>query len=265
MKVGIVGFGVVGSAIREGFKFLGHEVFIHDIKLRTKLDSVLPTDICFLCVPTPASSDGSCNTDIVEEVVGQLDELGYTGVICIKSTVTPGTTKKLQSEYPNSEICFVPEFLRERCAPEDFIHNHDICIIGASSERTYKTVVAAHGTLPKNLIRVDETEAELSKYFNNVYNATLITFANSFYEICKKFDVNYTNVKSAIINREHINDVYLDCRPDLRGFGGMCLPKDTKNLAFLCDKYGIDVDFFKNLLDENDKYEMTVFEGMRKK
>ena len=45
----------------------------------------------------------------------------------------------------------------------------------------------------------------------------------------------------------------------------MCLPKDTKNLAFLCDKYGIDVDFFKNLLDENDKYEMTVFEGMRKK
>ena len=67
-----------------------------------------------------------------------------------------------------------------------------------------------------------------------------------------------------MVQREHINDCYLNCREDLRGFGGMCLPKDTKAINFLVKELGIDVDFFNSILEENDKYEVTVFSGMRK-
>ena len=76
--------------------------------------------------------------------------------------------------------------------------------------------------------------------------------------------VNYSNIKNAMVNRENIGDNYLDCNKDLRGFGGMCLPKDVNALNYLIKKLNVDVDFFKNLSDENKKYKTTVFKGMRK-
>ena len=87
------------------------------------------------------------------------------------------------------------------------------------------------------------------KYFSNSYKALRITFANSFYEICKKMDINYSNVKETIIDRDHINDVYLDCNENLRGFGGMCLPKDVSALNYLSKNLGLGIEFFKNLLN----------------
>ena len=112
-------------------------------------------------------------------------------------------------------------------------------------------------------MQLSVTEAELVKYFNNVYNSTLIIFANSFYELCKSLDANYSEVKNAATQRDHINDKYLDCNENLRGFGGVCLPKDTRALAALVEKNNLDVDFFKMLLSENKKYKTTTYEGMR--
>jgi len=264
MKIGIVGLGVVGGAIRYGFEKLGHDVAFHDIALETKIDDVLGSEVCFLCVPSPSSPDGSCNVSIVEEVVDTLLNKQYTGTICIKSTVVPGTTARLREKHNTDQICFVPEFLRERCASIDFVENHDVCIIGCTDEQSYKIVKQAHGHLPKRFKKLTPTEAELTKYFNNVYNATLITFANSFYEVCTASGANYTKVKNAIVMRDHIQDIYLDCNKNFRGFGGMCLPKDTKALAHLCKERNIDVDFFDNIIEENSKYKVTVFKGMRK-
>ena len=110
---------------------------------------------------------------------------------------------------------------------------------------------------------LDIKEAELCKYFNNVYNATLITFANSFYEICKGLGVDYTTVKNAISKREKIADVYLECNENMRGFGGVCLPKDTAALDSLAKELNLDVDFFRMIISENKKYKTTVFKGMR--
>jgi len=67
-----------------------------------------------------------------------------------------------------------------------------------------------------------------------------------------------------MVTIDHIPDKYLDCNKSFRGFGGMCLPKDTKALNNLCESNDIPVQFFKMLLDENDKYETTVYKGMRK-
>lgn len=262
MKIGIIGVGVVGGAVKYGLEKIGHRVIPHDLTLETKLEDVLDTELCFVCVPTPSNSDGSCNTSIVESVVSDLDRLGYSGLVSIKSTVEPGTTDSLSAKY-DVRLSFTPEFLRERAAEIDFLENHDVCVIGAYNRDDYATIEKAHGRIPKKVVFLQPKEAELAKYFNNVYNATLITFANSFYEVCQEFGVDYGNVKDAVVNRDHINDIYLDANENFRGFSGMCLPKDTRAMASLCARKGLDVEFFKDLLKENAKYKATVLEGMR--
>ena len=263
MKIGIIGVGIVGGAIKHGFERLGHEIKIHDTRHYTSIEDVKNTEINFICVPTPSLKNGKCNVHIVEDVVDELNNIDYEGIIAIKSTVEPGTTEMLKSKYPNRKICFVPEFLRERCAITDFIERHDVCVIGTDDDEIFKTVKESHGTYPNKFSKVSETEAELVKYFNNVYAATLITFANNFYEICEGLGVDYNNVKNSVVNREHIVDKYLDCNKNFRGFGGVCLPKDTKALVHISEQLGLKGNFFENILKENGRYETTIFEGMR--
>jgi len=264
MNIGIIGIGIVGSAIKYGFEKLGHTVVCHDIKLTTAIEDVVDTDICYICVPTPSDSEGACDVTIVEEVIADLHALCYKGIASIKSTVVPGTTARLQKEYPELKICFVPEFLRERCAEVDFTEKHDLCIIGTDSEVVYEQVKLSHGKYPKTIKQLSPTEAELAKYFNNIFNATLITFANSFFEVCNSLGAEYTSIKDALTNIDHIPDKYLDCNPSFRGFGGMCLPKDTRAMNHFCRNQGLLVSFFDLLIKENSKYETTVYKGMRK-
>jgi len=264
MKIGIVGLGVVGSAVRYGFEKLGHTVGYHDIKYNTSLDDVVDTEVCYICVPTPTRGEGECDVSIVREVVLELNSREYKGVVAIKSTVAPGTTRSLQESFPNLDLCFVPEFLRERCPEVDFMENHDLCIIGTDSDEVFNIIKKCHGKYPKVFKQMSSVEAELSKYFNNIFNATLIIFANSFYEVCQRLGADYASVKDAMTIRSHIPDLYLDCNESFRGFGGMCLPKDTKAIAALCENMHLDIEFFKMLLKENSKYKITVFTGMRK-
>ena len=264
MKIGVVGLGVVGSAIKTGFTELGHDVFCHDVKLDTSLEDVLETKICYICVPTPSNEDGSCNVSIVESVVEKLSSMSYKGLLIIKSTVEPGTTDKLSEKFPNLDLGFVPEFLRERCAISDFIVHHDVCIVGVNTKEHFKLVKKSHGYYPKEFVLVSPSEAEICKYFSNIYNATLITFANSFYEVCSKMDISYDNVRHAVQKRWNVSGEYLDCNKNFRGFGGVCLPKDTKAMNTFCKVNNIPVDFFDNILKENKKYTTTVPKGMRK-
>ena len=97
-----------------------------------------------------------------------------------------------------------------------------------------------------------------------MYNATLITFANAFYEVCKISGADYSVVKNAMVRRDHIFDKYLDCNENLRGFGGRCLPKDTSAIAAFAKDNDLSMKLFETIVDDNNKYEKTVFEGMRK-
>tara|TARA_Y100001938_G_scaffold150797_1_gene243488 strand:+ start:74 stop:874 length:801 start_codon:yes stop_codon:yes gene_type:complete len=263
LKIGILGVGVVGSAVKYGLEKLGHNIWVHDLRLGTTIQNVLGTEMCYICVPTPSLETGQCDTAIVEKVVHELEQHGYDGIIAIKSTVEPGTTEKLRKETGNDKICFVPEFLRERCAISDFIENHDLCVIGTEDMKIFDLVKKSHGSYPKKVVQLSPTEAEFCKYFSNVYNATLITFANNFSEICEKMNVNYSNVKNAVVNRNHITDSYLDCNDSFRGFGGVCLPKDTKAMAFISSMLETEGEMFEFLIKENNKYKITVPKGMR--
>lgn len=262
MKIGIVGLGVVGSACRAGFELIGHTVNVHDIKMNTSLTNLLETEVIYVCVPTPENVDGSCNIDAIEATVAELTRLEYKGVVALKSTSTPGTTQTLINKY-KLRICFVPEFLRERCAVEDFVNNHELLAVGTDDPQIYEIVVKSHGLLPKHTSMLNPTEAEVLKYFSNVFNAVRVVFSNNMYEICKSMDIDYTKIKDTYLLRNTASPDYMDVNEELRGYGGMCLPKDTKALDALIKQLGLDLKLFETIDQDNQKFKRTVFPGMR--
>lgn len=228
--IGVCGsLGCVGSAVKSGLERLGHKVIGHDIRAGTSIEDLLETDVVFICVPTPADKEtGKCDTSIVENVVKELDSLHYKGVIAIKSTVAPTTTDKLQKRYPALEICFVPEFLRERSAFSDFIENHNVCVVGAHANRTYELIKEIHGHYPKSFVKLKPIEAELVKYYHNVFNALRVVWANNFYELATALGADYTAVKNAAAKQGAFLDMYMDCNENFRGYTGLCVVEGTK-------------------------------------
>jgi UDPglucose 6-dehydrogenase len=263
MKLGIIGLGAVGTANKDGFEYLCHSVVVHDIKLDTTIQDILDTEIAFLCVPTPQADDGSCDTSIIESVIKELNLYNYKGIVAIRSTVVPGFTQRMIDTYRNLTICFVPEFLRERCAADDFINNHKLLAIGTHDIWVYHKLVKAHGELPEHTEHLTPNEAEVLKYYNNVYAALRVTFANVMYEICEKLDCDYTTIKNAYVKTGKAIDMYLDVNPSLRGYGGMCLPKDTQAIASLINELGLDLELIKSIHHDNSKFKKTVFNGLR--
>jgi len=260
MKIGVIGIGKVGSAITYGFRRIGHEVLEHDVKLGTNISVVLPAPIIFICVPTPTLYDGRCDCSIVRSVVGELVDAKYQGLVVIKSTVEPGTTEAL-SELVDLRLAFCPEFLRERAAFSDFVEGNDVCIIGVGPDRHYdgealdhyELIKKAHGSLPKKFVLLTATEAELAKYFCNVYNALRVVFACQFYDVCQMLEADYTAIKNAVVHRHNIEDAYLDANEQLRGFGGSCLPKDTLAFASFLERMKLDLPLFKAIVKINQE------------
>jgi len=272
MKIGVVGCGVVGSAVADGLERVGNGVFRHDTKLHTKCYDLLLSrpEIIYICVPTPSNEDGSCNISIVRDVLYDLNRLGHVAgpmrpIIAIKSTVPPGTTEHLRSliNWGFQDICFVPEFLRERSAFSDFVNNHDLLAIGSSNANTISLIKECHGKLPKKVVSMTATEAELLKYYSNCFNAARITFANVMFEVCKACGADYDRVKNAFMLRETATDMYMDANDNFRGYSGPCLPKDTNALRALIKEKGMPFQLFDAIANDNNLFTATVPEGMR--
>lgn len=255
MVIGIIGKGVVGTAIKKGFEKINHTVKYHDIKHDTKIQDVLNTEIIYICVGTPSDKDGHCDITAVLSVVEELNNLNYKGIVSIKSTVKPGTTSKLIEKYPDLTFCFVPEFLREKCAYEDFVYNNSVLVVGTDDKKVYDMIVESHGALPTHKVQLTVIEAELMKYFSNTYKAMRIIFANSFHKLAKHFGGNYNAIKDAFLFHAVEEGHYLRVNKDFGyGYGGMCLPKDTKAMKSLVEEEGLDLNVFKFLEEENEKF-----------
>jgi len=264
MNIGIIGLGVVGSANAYGFKKLGHKVFVHDLKLNTSIEDTLNTQLVFICVPTPSKKNGACDTRTVEKIIRLLNNKKYQGIICIRSSTEPGFTQRMINKYQNKKICFVPEFLRERCAIQDFTKDHQLLAVGTKSKKIFNIVVKAHGYFPVNKEMLTPSEAEILKYFINLYASLRITFANIFYEIANKFDSNYNKIKNCYIKTGRGSPkMYLDVNSKLRGYAGICLPKDTKSIIHLIKKKKLKFDLISSIHSDNKKLKKTVFKGMR--
>jgi len=236
--IGIIGQGFVGNAVFQKFKnhFSIDTFDIVPSKSNTSYEKVIQNKIIFICLPTPMNHDGSCNTSIVEGEIEKLDKLGkYT--IVVKSTIIPGTTKAWNKKY-NSDIVFNPEFLTEKNAVKDF-ENQKHIVLGGPKNATEKIRKIFEVVFEKAKIScVEETAAELLKYYLNCFLAVKVSFANEMYQLSQKLGVNYDNLLSMVLEDERIGKTHLNVpgHDGDFGFGGHCFPKDTKALIKLTDE-----------------------------
>ncbi len=242
-KIGIVGRGFVGSAVEFGFSpnvGCDAEVRVYDKDPNKSLHSLKETinesDYVFVSVPTPSNQDGSINLDIIYDLFDEIDKvIDYEAeqhpVIMIRSTVTPGTTRKIQQEYPKMYIVFNPEFLTERSAKFDFI-NQSRFVIGGSWGSTTKVEQLYKWRFGESIpvIKTNFETAELIKYMCNCYFATKVSFLNEMYQIADKCSANWEEAIEGFVRDGRIGHSHLNVPgPDGKfGFGGSCFPKDLQ-------------------------------------
>ncbi len=255
MRIGVIGLGMVGEAVAYGLRRIGHDVRGFDVnadKATHSYRDILFTELAFICVPTPNSPDGRCDTSAVGMALDRLGGSGYRGLAVIKSTVPPGTTEAFTKNIIGLRLAFCPEFLRERARFSDFVENQELCIAGVFKEFDAELIRAAHGNLPKHFVVMSPTEAELAKYFVNCFNAYRVNFANAFYDVCQATGADYTTIKDAVTKRSGIMPDYLTCNEQTRGFGGACLPKDTRAFAAFVRQMSYTRSLFDRIVEDNE-------------
>ena len=256
MRIGIVGQGYVGTAVKTVFEKhyetntfdLNGDCTCTDIE-----DLVAASDIIFVCVPTPMKKDGSCDTSIVEAVVKDIDEIVsfFTNkdhrIVAIKSTVTPGTTNRLNKKYKNISVIFNPEFLTEANFIEDF-KNQSRIIIGGERPSTTKLRQVYSLVFPDvKIVKTGSITAEMVKYFTNTFLATKVSFANEMKMLCDGLNIDYDKVVEYSTYDERLGKSHWAVPgPDGKlGFGGSCFPKDLNALI----KTAEELDIFTNVLN----------------
>lgn len=264
-KLGIIGQGFVGGAVREGFK--NHfELYLYDKfseeKSNTDLRGVVTNaSVIFVCVPTPMDArTGEASTAIVEEVVAEIDELaadiGVNPTLIIKSTVPPGTTERINDVTSYCEVTFNPEFLTEANAINDF-RNQNRIIVGTCDGYNGGDVVRVFRTVfpDVRLEVVNSREAEMCKYIINTFLSVKVSFANEIYDICNATGIDYNTAKDlANLDPRLGNSHWMVPGPDGdRGFGGHCFPKDLNALCFFADRNEVLTNVLRATLKTNDR------------
>ena len=261
-KIGIIGKGFVGSAVEFGFSAqtgCDAELRVYDKdkskSTHTLKETVNKSDVIFVSVPTPSNTDGSMNLDIVEQALQDISDVNTVSdnVVLLRSTVTPGTTRKLQEKYPNLRIVFNPEFLTERNAKYDFINQARI-IIGGGDTILQKHYVEKVGDLYRSrfgesqpVIETNWETAELIKYMSNCFFTTKISFLNEMHQIAEKCGVDWTIALDGFFRDGRVGHSHMNVPgPDGKfGFGGSCFPKDIMALS----KIGKEVGYNLNILE----------------
>ena len=230
LKIGIIGVGTVGKAVKNWFEKKNYPIFLYD--KYTKIGSteeINEADVVFICVPTPFNEEGNGYDDTA--VIESLKILSGLKIVVIKSTILPGSTDKFQKRFPQHNILFAPEFLRHETALKDFLHP-DRQIVGytTKSKRIAKKILNILPKAPYQRI-IPSEEAEMVKYFGNCFLAMRVIFAEQIYDICQALDINYNLVKEVAGHDPRIGQSHLNVFPKgLRGYNGPCLPKDVKTL-----------------------------------
>jgi len=251
-RIGIIGVGMVGGVIKRYFeKKPNYQLFIYDKgKSLGSMEEVNKAEFIYLCVPTPYEEGIGCDISIINDVVSKLKG---NKTIIIKSTVIPGTTESLQKKYPQHKFLFNPEFLTEATADQDMEYP-DRQIVGYTDEsyNIAKEILMQLPLAPFERI-VPATEAEMIKYANNSWFAVKVGFVNQIYDLCEKIKIDYKTVLEGLATDKRVGRTHLKVwHKGYRGFGGKCIPKDSKSLLFFAKQKEVHMPILKSANDYND-------------
>lgn len=203
----------------------------------------------FISVPTPCRPNGECNTSIVETVVDQLfNQHTKRTIILVKSTVQPGTCRKLHSKYFKDnmfEIVFVPEFLTEVRANLD-MYEAKFSMFGTYDGSYPNDVVDMFKKLYKHnsdmkVVYKKFEACEIFKYTVNCFLGVKVWFFNEIYEICEHLGIEYNDFRTLLPLEPRVGMAHtLVPGPDGKfGFGGACLVKENRALSYFQNTLGI--------------------------
>ena len=230
------------------------------LKFSTDLkNSILKSDIIFICVGTPTkkNANGADLSQIYDVAKKIRNSVSKFKIIITKSTV-PVTTgdeiEKIISQKVSKKLFSVvsnPEFLREGEAIRDFTYP-DRIVIGTNNKKSNKVLKNLYSPLISKGAKYFNTSrkaAELIKYASNSFLATKITFINELANLCEKIDVNIEDISIGMGLDKRIGGRFLRAGP---AYGGSCFPKDTKAIINTADKFKTDLSVIKSVIKSNE-------------
>ncbi|MCU1284109.1 MAG: hypothetical protein JWO13_459 [Acidobacteriales bacterium] len=248
LRIGIVGLGVVGSALLKYFKIseqnavYGYDKHLAEYCSEEQREQVNACDLVFVAVPTPSAPHGSDLTEIKKCLKW------ISAPVCIKSTVTPGAIDELESL---EGLSFSPEFIGESAAhPWKDIDSCGYVIVGGN-RRICDLVICAYMTVNPDIpiFVTDSRTAELVKYMDNCYLMTKVLFVNQFNLIAEAIGIDFEEVRRLWLLDPRVGDSHTIVTPE-KGVGGKCLPKDMAALTAEM-RSGASVQFLEALIEFN--------------
>jgi UDPglucose 6-dehydrogenase len=253
-KVGVVGMGAVGTAIAAMFKDCAAYDEPKALGSRPEINAC---DVAFVCVPTPSTGDGGCDTSIVDEVVSWIE----TPTIIIRSTVSVGTCRRLAEKH-KKEIVFQPEYGPAETPDHPFndLRNIRWIILGGPSNATARALRVWRSVYSSDVVvrRTTWEAAELCKYMENAYLAMKVTFCNEFFELASRLDVDYDELRELWLMDPRMGRSHTWVFPESRGFGGKCLPKDLSAVIKIAEEAGYDPGLLKQIQRSNGAFRQQV-------
>lgn len=231
--IGFIGQGYVGKNYADDFQDRGFTVVRYALEeaYATNKEKVAECDVVFIGVPTPTTPDGF-DYSIVDDA---LSLVGTGKIAVIKSTILPGTSRKLQEVHPDITVLYSPEFLSEATARED-VSTPFASVVGTTKEGQDVEAALVLSILPEAPFKqvMTSTEAEIFKYAHNTSGYIQVVFFNMLYDLASSLGEEWERIGKAIAADPYISNRYSNpIHKTGRGAGGHCFIKDFAALKQL--------------------------------
>lgn len=227
--IGIIGCGFIGGALKQWVETYNPrvKVLVSDPP-KGYNDDLASSDAIFVSIHIPTEAGGYQDLSLLRKIIIDLPDKP----IFVRTTILPGTSQMLSRETKH-RVYFMPEFLTERTAYEDFCSQP--MVFTAESELLKEIFIG------KKFVQMTSFEAEVAKYAHNVFGAVKVTYFNGIYDYCKKNNADYGRVLQGVLLSGYINDIHTRVPgPDGKlGYGGKCFPKDVNAFTEMTKGYPI--------------------------